>query len=153
MKKILIAAAITFMFAGCSQEPPQSLDKPAAPASPTSPTEPADVVESPPAAGADVVEDDAAYGFAVPDGAIWVDPLSNCEGNQVTTVHWNEDAVANGAIRIWIEGPTPGLFAQAGAAGSKETGRWAAPGMTFRITDVNDRELAKVVVSANVQCD
>lgn len=138
--RTLLAAALALLVLGCAQEPPPSL----APA--LEPSQPA-------VADAGRAGEVAPAPEALPADAVSVDPLPDCSGNQVTTVRWNESALASGGIRIWIEGEPRGLFAEPGLPGEKQTGPWAAPGMSFVVTDAGGRELSRIPVTSWVACD
>ncbi|MFN3730477.1 MAG: hypothetical protein ACK4XJ_12330 [Fimbriimonadaceae bacterium] len=139
MIRSFVGAMMGIAFIGCTQSPPEYLDPPAA----------APVVASP-----QVMADSEGEGpGALPDGAVRIDPLPNCEPGQVTTLHWTDEAVAQGPIRFWIEGDPPALFAESGSVGSKQTGAWAHPGQRFRVTDASGRTLARLVVESEIACD
>lgn len=136
-----LVAIFLLLLLGCEQAPPDYLEPPATTASAAMPI---------PEVAADVA--DAASPRSIPTDALRVDPLPHCGGRQVTTVRWADAAVATGAIRIWVDGTPPGLFAESAEAGSKSTGAWASPGMAFLVTDTDGRLLAKLTVISEGAC-
>lgn len=134
-----VGAMLGIALIGCTQSPPEYLEPPAA----------APVVASPQVAA----DSQGAARGALPDGAVRIDPLPNCEAGQVTTLHWTEAAVAAGPIRFWIDGEPPALFAESASAGSKQTGAWAHQGQRFLVTDASGRTLAHLVVESEIACD
>lgn len=134
----LVAALIGLGLAACTQSPPEYLEPAAtaeATATPTAPSE------------------GDAEAASLPEGAVRVDPVPNCEPGQVTTLHWTEAAVAQGPIRFWIDGDPPALFAESASAGTKQTGAWAQHGQRFFVTDASGNTVARLVVESETTCD
>lgn len=116
-------------------------------------TEPASEAGSTPA---HVAARDAVPGpEAVPATGIWFEPrgLSACgSGKDVVRVHWDvtstPDVTAVEVVPI-EKGVPAGVFATAGAQGSKDTGPWMHAGGTMAVLNAtNGEELARASVDS-----
>lgn len=84
-------------------------------------------------------------------GVFWADALQGCDGAQIATIHWSDEAVAAGPAKIELSDGT--VFAEVGGAGTKETGPWVAPGSVFVLKDATDgTERARVTLKGPATC-
>lgn len=94
--------------------------------------------------------------------------LENCGVNTkhaAVTVHWDASkANPKKGVKVWVSNhPVPthaGVFEPAfgsvwtgpGAVGTKTTGRWVRPGLTFTITDNRDNRVLRQVRVGSLAC-
>jgi hypothetical protein len=133
VRATVVVSVLVLLATGCEQSPPAYLDAPPQVAAPRQ-----------------AIEDSS---HSLPDDAVRIERLTSCAQGQVAIVHWNEAAVAEGAIRIWVDGSTPTLFAESAEPGSKSTGPWASPGTVFVVTNSAGQVIARPKVAAESPCD
>lgn len=82
-------------------------------------------------------------------------PCALAAGNNAATLEWDFTSGRIGGVSIYIVGAsgTERLFAQGGAAGTTETGKWVAPTMAFRFRDVASGKLLKEVATDYAACE
>lgn len=83
---------------------------------------------------------------------LWADPLPTCEEQQITTVHWSEEAVAKGPASIELGDNNPGVFARIGEAGEKVTGPWASPGGVVVLRGDDGQARARLLFKGPEDC-
>jgi len=87
---------------------------------------------------------------------IWLDPaaVSSCGAGQIVTVHWNARGLPNVRtveVRPLKDGKE-GMFAKAGATGSKVTGAWMHPGVVIILRNGADESELGRATAGSVPC-